>query len=340
MAKLSQGVALALMAMTACPIVQAQQTTVNVQRTNLTTTTITTTTNPNGTTSTQTNVQINPIPNILAPVEQTTSTRVPNDGQEIRDQVIGPNRSPLPHDNGIIVARDPRYNFTGRWWQVRPEETQVAMLPNGMTQRTYLRVIPRMAAATTGGDNEVAKIMPTVGADYAMSAANEMTLRDGAMLVKGGRKPFHILMPLQHESAVVRIEEGTFAMVSNLGGHVSVANLADTHREGCLTLLTDEVHNRLGEVPARIGQMIEVYPNSLPQGENREASYITTKQLRLANGLTVETMRLNYPRTMKRFNLTRVLSEQDLKRVVKAAAAVAFVDADDNALVQDPNAGS
>jgi hypothetical protein len=332
MVRLSQALALALIAMTACQMSYAQQTVVNVQQTNLTTTTTTTTTNANGTTSTQTNLQINNIPNIQAPVEPTSITRVPNDAQRIREQVLGVNRSRVPADNHKIVARDPRYNFSGRWWNVRPEQTQVAMLPGGMQERTYLRVIPRMAAATTGGDIDSAQIMPTVGATYSVNSANEMLLRNGAMLVKGGKQPFHVLMPIGNDTAVVRIEEGTFAMVSNFGEHVSVANLADTHRTGCLTLLTDRENKKVGEVPARIGQMLEIYPNSLPAGENRDATYISTHQLRLSNGLTVETMRLNYPHTMKRFNLTAVLSDQELKRVVKTAAAVSYLDRDQNVL--------
>jgi hypothetical protein len=332
MVKLTQALALALIASAASTAVYAQQT-VTVQTNNLTTTTTTTTVNANGTTTTQTNLQINNIPNINAPVGENWSTQVPNSPWTIRDRVIGRNRSRVPRDNGKIVARDPRYSFTGRWYHVAPSQTQVALLPGGMQERTFLRVVPRMTAATTGGDIITAQIMPTANANYSVSATNELTLRNGALLIKGAKQPFNVLMPLGHDTAVVRIEEGTLAMVSNFGDHVSVANLADTHRDGCLTLLTDRQNKTLGEMPARIGQMIEIYPNSLAAGENRDASYISTHQLRLANGYTVETMRLNYPRTMKRFNLTGVLSEQDLKRMVKTAAAVSFMDADQNVLV-------
>ena len=332
MMRLSQALALALAAMAAGPMSYAQQTVVNMQQSNLTTTTTTTTINANGSSSTQTDLRINNIPNIQAPVEPTSITRVPNDAQRIRDQVIGINRSRVPGDTGKIVARDPRYNFSGRWWRVQPDQTRVAMLPGGMEARTFLRVIPRMTAATTGGTMDLAAIMPTVDAAYSITSENEMTLVNGAMLVKGGKQPFNMLLPIGNDTAVVRIEEGTLAMVSNFGQHVSVANLADTHRTACLTLLTDRQNQKVGELPARVGQMIEIYPNALAQGENRDASYISTHQIRLSNGLTVETMRLNYPHALKRFNLAGVLSSDELRRVVKTAAAVAYVDRDQNTL--------
>jgi hypothetical protein len=261
------------------------------------------------------------------PYVPTDQTRVPNWQQRIREQVVGPDRNYVPPTRGVMVARDGRYSFTGRWMPVVEGQTQVAMSPSAGSS-TLLRVIPRISDATTG-DTTVPQIMQTADADFALTAANEVTLNKGALLVKGGKQPFHILMPMKNDVSVVRVEEGTFAMVSNLDGRATIANLADSHQDGCMTMLTDRAHKTYGEMPVRIGYMLEIYGNELPAAENRIASYSTLRQLRLENGLSVETMRVNYPFAFKRFNLTRALSEADFKRLVKTAAAVAYLDRGD-----------
>jgi hypothetical protein len=256
----------------------------------------------------------------------TDLTPVPNWQQRIRDRVLGPDRNYVPEPTpGLLVQRDPRYSFNGHWLPIIEGQTQVAMAPGA---NTFYRVIPRVSQATTG-DTSVPHVMQTADASYALTAANEVTLTQGALLVKGGRTPFHILMPMKNDTAVVQIEQGTFAMVSNLDGRVTVANLADTHNTGCMTMLTDRPNKTYGEMPVRIGYMIEIYPNESPAAENRIASYSTLRQLRLANGLSVETMRVNYPYAFKRFNLTRALPDADFRRLVKTAAAVAYLDRGD-----------
>lgn len=262
------------------------------------------------------------------PYVPTDQTPVPNWQQRIRERVLGPDRNYVPPTGGEIVARDPRYTFTGRWLPVIEAQTQVAMVPHtGST--TLLRVIPREEAAITRDTTGVAQVMQTADAEFALTAANEVTLTRGALLVKGGTMPIHVLMPVRNDTAVVRVEEGTFAILSNLDGRLTIANLTDTHTDGLRMMLTDRAHVTYGDMPVRIGNMLEVYANELPCAENRLVSYSTVRQLRLENGLTVETLRVNYPFAFKRFNMTRVLSDADLRRLVKTAASVVYMDRGD-----------
>jgi hypothetical protein len=258
------------------------------------------------------------------PTVPTDVTPVPNWEWRIRDR-LGPDRNFVPPSSGVLVARDPRYSFTGRWHPVVEGQTAIAMAPGVMTLPAVVPRTARIDANSAG----VAQIMPATASDYALTAENEITLTEGAMLIKGGNKPLYVLLPLATDNAVVRVEEGTFAMVSNFGGHISIANLADSHDAACRVLLTDRARKAYGEMPVRIGYMVEIYGNEKPTGEHRIASYSTLRQLRLSNGYTVETMRLNYPHAFKRFNLTRALSQEDFNRLVKTAAALAYLDRGD-----------
>lgn len=243
--------------------------------------------------------------------------------QGLRERILGPDRNTLPDSTGVIVARDPRYTFSGRWSPIIPSPTQVATLPNVLE-------FPAVIVPRTSGSIEKsivsAQIMPTTGTSYTVSAPDEVSFTEGALLIKGGDAPLHVLMPIGNDNAVVRIEHGTFAMVSNFGGRVTVTNLSDTHNSGCVVLLTDKNRRTYGEMPVRIGYMVEVYPNTIQTGENRLVAYTVLNQLRLSNGFSVETTRINYPRAFKRFNISRNISTTDLQRIVKSAAAVSYMD--------------
>lgn len=243
--------------------------------------------------------------------------------QGLRERILGPDRNVLPDSQGVIVARDPRYQFTGRWSPVSGHQVAIASAIPGTI--TLPVVVPRTADVATENFAQP-YIMPTAGATYLMSAANEVTLTNGALLVKGGNAPLYVLMPLSGDTAVVRVDSGSFAMISNMDGRVTVANLDDRHNDAVMVYLTDRARKTYGEMPVRIGYMVEVYPNTIAAGQNRLVAYTVLNQLRLSNGYSVETMRLNYPRTFKRFNLTRALSEADMMRLVKTAAAVAYMD--------------
>lgn len=253
--------------------------------------------------------------------------------QGLRERILGPDRNVLPDSRGVIVARDNRYQFTGRWmpWSTQ----QVAVLstaPRAITSRviTMPAVIPTVSIPEfRDGRPDIpvnAEIMPTAGASYSVSNANEITLTNGALLVKGGNQPLWVLAPLAGDTAVVRIARGAFVMISNMDGKVNIANLADTRSDSVVGYLTDRNRKTYGEMPVRIGYMLEVYPNAAPEGENRLVAHTVLDQVRLTNGYTVETLRLNYPRTFKRFNLTRALSADDLSWLIKSAAAVAYMD--------------
>ncbi len=258
-------------------------------------------------------------PNPTVPTDVTGIGGSLGHAQGLEERLLGPDRRVVPDSRGLIVARDPRYCFTGIWQPPIQGQTALASLPGVLI---FPAVVPRTIDLAT---NSV-QVMPTIGASYSVSAGNALTLSRGALLVKGGAAPTTICMPLPCGTALVRIEQGAFSMVSNLDGRVAVANMDDRHTGAVAVSLSSPRLQNAGELPIRVGNMVEIYPTAARIGENRLVAYSVLNQAALANGYSVETMTLNYPRALKRFNITRNLSEPQLNRLLKTAAAVATVD--------------
>lgn len=248
--------------------------------------------------------------------------------QGLRERLLGPDRNTLPDSHGCIVARDPRYNFTGRWNSFCP--TGVAIVPGA---RTYAAVIapnavPLISApvARFNTDDLAPQFMPSGTAKYTVTDGNRLSLTDGAVLIKTGRTPVLVSACVNGETANVKLDGGAFAMVSMMCGRLGVLNLTDNHQDSTVVYLTDKTRGDYGWTPVRIGNLVEVYPNAIGRADDELVAYTVLNKIPMTNGLTVETLRYSYPRAMKRFNITRALCNDDLQRVLKSAAAVSYVD--------------
>lgn len=248
--------------------------------------------------------------------------------QGLRERLLGPDRNTLPDSHGVIVARDPRYNFTGIWNAFCPNG--VAVLPG---VRTYSAVIapsaaPVISQSTFGmsSDDIAPQFMPSGTAQYTVIGGNRLSLQDGAVMIKTGSTPVLVSACVNGENATVKLDGGALAMVSMMCGRLNVMNLTDNHRDSTIVYLTDKTRGDYGWTPVRIGNMVEVYPNSLGRAENELVAYTVLNKIPTTNGLTVETLRYSYPRAMKRFNITKSLPCNDFQRVVKSAAAVSYID--------------
>jgi hypothetical protein len=105
-----------------------------------------------------------------------------------------------------------------------------------------------------------------------------------------------------------------------------VANLTDSGPDSVVLTVGDKTRCDVGSVPVRVGFLAELRPNGLACSENEVVAATIPNTIPMTDGLTLEMMRLSYPRTLKRFNITRSLTSCDLRRVLKTAAAVSYID--------------
>ncbi|HEY9790215.1 MAG TPA: hypothetical protein V6D22_07445 [Candidatus Obscuribacterales bacterium] len=278
--------------------------------------------------------------------------------QGIRQLLLGPDRNTLPGSHGAIVCRDPRYNFTGIWSPIEWGNARVAMLPDtgiaavvpntgisGFQPAPLAAVIPtavpvetsamdRVDAAITPGDLDatvppaIAQLMPTCGAAYSVCAPNNIQLSHGALLIKVNEQPVYVSSAMCGNGVSVRLARGAFAMVSMLNGRFVVANLADSGQDSVVLNVGDRTRCDSGAVPVRVGFLAELHANGVACSENELVAYTIPNTIPMTDGLTLEMMRVSYPRTLKRFNITRMLTDCDLRRVMKTAAAVSYVDSE------------
>lgn len=301
--------------------------------------------------------------------------------RNLRHRILGEDRNTVPDSHSVIVARDPRYSFTGQWrpfWQ-----GQVAMaVPTVISQSAVIlpsaptviarpamilpsapTIIARPAVILPGAPTVIAQpavvlpagtfatnhieaamqlpaldfgTMPVPGMPQVMTTANaivsalgpnQLSLTNGAVMVKASDAPVDINVTLgNREQARVMLKEGAVAMVSYFDDQLSVVNLHDNRRDSVVLSMSDKARCLVGELPVRIGYMAEVYPNCAGCPQSRLVSYTVLGQNAFTNGYTAEVSRFSYPRLMKRFNITRSLNACDLRAIAKSAAAVSYLD--------------
>lgn len=275
--------------------------------------------------------------------------------RDLRRELLGPDRNTVPNSHALIVARDPRYSFTGQWLPLYQGQlaaalpaTVVGALPARSATTMVLSqaaVIATPAATLASAEaldaklrlpyidfgngrlSPIAQIMPSAGAQIQSLACNRLLLTRGAMMVKTGTQDAAVMVPLAGgEQAVVSIARGCIAMVSAFDGHMTVANLHDSARDSVVLSMNDATTCGAGSMPVRIGYMEEVYPNCGACPENELVAYTILGRNAFSNGYTVETTRFSYPRAMKRFNITCSLDQCDVRTILKSAAALSYTD--------------
>jgi hypothetical protein len=172
------------------------------------------------------------------------------------------------------------------------------------------------------------QVMPTGSAQYC-STGDEIKLQCGALLIKvDKRRPVYVSSVVDSNEVSVRLGDGALVLVSNLDGRMTVVNLADSGRDSCTIYMADKNSGAPGQMNLRVGHLAEFFPSSFRYAENEVLSYTVPNTIPMTNDLTLEVMRVSYPRTMKRFNLIHTLAACDKNRILKTAAATSFEDSE------------
>ena len=168
--------------------------------------------------------------------------------------------------------------------------------------------------------------MPTVAARYHLGrqappfAEEELVIESGAVLFKAGPRP--VVVTLGEKGVSVRVGGGALALMSAFDGRPFVVNLTDRCCGSCVVELRGRAGRPLA-VSVAPGELGEVVSGSPASGGLVGKGVVFRRQL--ADGHAFELYRLDYGRTLRRYRLSRWLPRQDLERVLKTAAALAFV---------------
>ncbi len=256
--------------------------------------------------------------------------------QDIRKFLLGPDRNTVPYNHGVIVARDCRYNFTGIWAPLNFAASGVACLPGAMTQSAVIaaatpKLLPPSVFVPTRDLDATrtpftAEIMQTANASFAVSPSGQLILNCGALLIKvADGYPIDVASTVGDQVVNVRLASGAYTMISNFGGRMTVAQLSDNSQAGC-AIMINGVNGQALATPLRVGHMAEIYPTCAGAAESELVAYTVLGKTPLPCGLTMEMIRFNYPRVLKRYNMTASIGDCDLRRILKSAASVSYVD--------------
>lgn len=168
-----------------------------------------------------------------------------------------------------------------------------------------------------------AVFMPTKKADYSKIAVDNLLVRDGAVIVRAGRTPVTVTTQVNNEKVSTRLRGGALALISAFDKQTIVLNLTDNRLSAVVCSVPAHSGKTL-PVSVPSGQIVEVYPI-----ESKTVTNLVARRV-LVNERTREDMGLlisdcNYVRTMNKFRLTPALPKRDMNRVLKTAAALAYV---------------
>lgn len=268
--------------------------------------------------------------------------------QDIRKLLLGPDRNTVPYNEGIIVARDGRYSFTGKWMPLYLAGCGVALAPAVNTLSAVIpvatpKVLPPSVFFPTR-DIDATRTPPTVqimhscNASYAQAAPGQLALNQGALLLKTtDAGPVDVTAPVGSQLVDVRLTRGAYALISVFAGHMTVADFSDNAR-GAVTIGVRNCDGNIAATVLRVGHMALIYPTCSPCKDDELVAYTVLGKNPLPGGLTIENLRFSYPRALKRFNMTANIGDCDLRRLLKTAAAVSYVDREREWLGAEPYA--
>lgn len=241
-----------------------------------------------------------------------------------------------PKPAKITIPRDNRYSFTGNWIGMDQDNSTIwnedasDLLSNSILS-PFAESHKGRVSYTSQAElrPEESLFMPIDNAHYTRVTSNELEVRDGAVLVKTGKKPVFVSTHIKGKKVLTKVDGGAMAMVSNMDDKATVLNLHDCRCGSCVMCCCSESdREKTVSVPVEVGQIAEMYAtdNSQTTGAgnaNGTGSKVLAEH-KIENGLAVKVFKCHYVSAIRRFNLDRALSAKDLNRLLKTAAATMY----------------
>lgn len=229
------------------------------------------------------------------------------------------------------LKRDDRYSFTGQWLPFWTDNTVADAVSDRAIAQAHDKARP--ASRREGQIEErvvllgkeaprEAVFMATWKASYTRKSQNELVLSDGAILLKTGDKPVFVSLELHNQKVTAQFAGATISMISLMDARPIVLNLTDKHRGACSLFVHAAAQAQ--SVKCGPGEVAEIYARDTQPASNIVASEILVTQA-LDNNFAIQIAKYNCVAALKRYNIARNLSRNDVERVIKTAAALAYI---------------
>jgi len=224
-----------------------------------------------------------------------------------------------PAKQVTLIARDSRYQFSGDWISFAPG--LAAKSPSNETHAAG-RHEGRIEQWDIVGKSKTAAFMPTKDAVYDNQGA-ELSLESGAVLVRAETEPAFVNLTLDGHKITVRVTTG-LALVANLDNKPVILNLTDRCC-GAVAVYLPQAYGQRHKLNLAVGEIVEVHRKDDKPFTTYVSSKVLTKQ-ELSESHHVQISRCHYLSALRRYNLDKALQKDDLHRVLKTAAALAYVN--------------
>jgi hypothetical protein len=254
--------------------------------------------------------------------------------QGLRQRLLGPEAEIYPRrKTTLIVSRDPRFVYGPSWMPFI--QSGLAVIPRtntfsavietpGSLRKTTIKEAAPVLVKTTDALPTNARFLPTKGTIYSITPLGHLNLDAGAVVVKAGEAPVTVSTLVAGRPVAVNIGGNAIAVVSTYDDRFSVLNLLDEQADAVSVYISEAGITKTS--PVRLGRLFEVFPTGRTESAHALVGQSPMILSPLSNGLTVATYGTDFPRALKRFNLTNTLSAADMNRILKSAAAIAYVD--------------
>lgn len=233
----------------------------------------------------------------------------------------------------ILIARDSDYEFLGQWIPFAFDMEHKFEAGSGHDRSGQSKSSERSKSPSQTGKVERwdlldrdgdSVFMPTRNARYEEGRKDELNISKGAVLVKAGKQPVHISANLEGKDFTAKITAGALALVSVVGDRLLVLNLTD-RASGAVVLYLPGEHGGAHHVGLGVSEIVEIHKSSdKPQSDHVAVKLLSERPL--DESLHIRTARCHYVAAMRRFSLDKALSYRDFNRVLKTAAAMAYVN--------------
>lgn len=181
---------------------------------------------------------------------------------------------------------------------------------------------PNAAVSDTAspvGTATPASFLPTNDCKFQRISDEHLALKQGAILVRAGKKPVFVSQNVGGQKIVTRITGGALTMISAAGGNCLVLNLTDKCC-GALVLYPPSADGK-GSSPVHVsaGMVAEVYPAGGKTLSGEIASG-TVSEKPCAADLTLLLSTCDYAKALVAWNLEGILTTDDLERIAKKSA--------------------
>lgn len=226
-----------------------------------------------------------------------------------------------------MVERDKRYDFAREWTTFTAEElvadddAVVAGEPihPAMSELHAGKVVHTAKSQPSKGKEPA--FMPTSSARITKVGPDELTIADGAVLLRAGNRPFFVTTNVGGQKIRTRIHGNVLSLVSVLDNRLTIANLTDLCCGACTAYVPSSKPGQFHSVYVSIGEIAEIRP---PEEKESKTLPIATKMLsshKLADGMQMQVFRYHFFSLFKRFNIAQALPKEDLTKVLKTQAA-------------------